>query len=73
MAKPGFKGRLLRWVTAAALGGTVFQLGSCDPTVRSTLLAGLEATTAHLTSTLVSAFFVRLQDDDSDSTALTTL
>ena len=72
MAKRGFNRRLLTWVTAVALGGTVFQLGSCDPTVRSTLLGGLESTTATLANTIITAFFVSLQDDDSGSGSLTT-
>ena len=72
MAIQGFRGRLLRLVTAAALGGTVFQLGGCDPTVRSTMLTGLETTTASLANTVISAFFVSLEDDDAGSTTLTT-
>ena len=72
MAKRGFNRRLLTWVTAVALGGTVFQLGSCDPTVRSTLLGGLEATTATLANTVITAFFVSLQDDEGDLSSQTT-
>lgn len=72
MAKRCFKGRLLRLVAAAALGGTVFQLGSCDPVVRSTLLTGLETTSASLANTVISAFFISLQDDETDTATLTT-
>ena len=72
MAKRGFNRRLLTWVPAVARGGTVFQLGSCDPTVRSTLLGGLEATTATLANTVITAFFVSLQDDEGDLSSLTT-
>ncbi|MCP4590595.1 MAG: hypothetical protein GY842_07620 [bacterium] len=72
MAKQGLKRRLLGLVTAAAMGGTVFQLGSCDPTVRTTLLTGLEQTTASLANTVITAFFVSLDDDTTDSTGLTT-
>ena len=71
MAKRGFNGRLLRWVAAIALGGSVFQLGGCDPLVRSTLLAGLETTTSSLASTVIQAFFVSLADDGTGTTGLT--
>ncbi len=72
MAKQGLKRRLLGLVTAAAMGGTLFQLGSCDPMVRTTLLTGLEQTTASLANTVITAFFVSLDDDATDSTGLTT-
>jgi hypothetical protein len=74
MAMRGYKQRFLRLVAAVAIGGSVFQLGGCDPTVRSTLLMGLESTTNALTDTLVSAFFISLQDDEDGTTqdALTT-
>jgi hypothetical protein len=68
MAKRGFSGRLLRWALAGVLGGTVFQLGSCDPTVRTTLLTGLETTTTSLATTVIQAFFVSLQDEDTGTT-----
>ena len=71
MARRGYKGRVIRWVAAVAIGGSVFQLGSCDPMVRSTLLGGLEVTTNALADTFVTAFFLSLQDDESDSTVLT--
>jgi hypothetical protein len=57
---------------AAAVGGSAFQLGGCDPVVRDTLLIGLEATTTSLTNTLISAFFISLDDDDDAGTGLTT-
>ena len=72
MAKRSINGRVRRWVMAVALGGSVFQLGSCDPTVRATLLTGLEVTSASLADTVIQAFFVSLQDDTTDSTSLTT-
>jgi hypothetical protein len=74
MAWRGFRRRLLRWASVFVVGGSVFQLGSCDPTVRSTLLTGLETTTSALTDTIVSAFFISLQDNEqgSASTDLTT-
>ena len=70
MTKRGFRRRVMRASAALLLGGTIFQLGGCDPTVRSTLLTGLETTTSTLAQTFVTAFFVSLQDDES--TSLTT-
>ncbi len=73
MAKQGFKQRFVRFAAAVALGGAVFQIGGCDPTVRAALLTGLESTTSALTDTLLSAFFLSLQDDDTTAdTSLTT-
>ncbi|MFH1574602.1 MAG: hypothetical protein ABIG68_11495 [Acidobacteriota bacterium] len=72
MAKRGLKRRLLGLVTAAALGGTVLQLGSCDPAVRQSLLTGLETTSTSLADTIINAYFLSLQDDATDTTALTT-
>lgn len=72
MVKRGFNGRLLRWAAAIALGGSVFQLGSCDPLVRATMLTGLETTTASLANTVIQAFFVSLADDTTGTTSLTT-
>lgn len=56
--------RTLRYVMAIALGGSVFQLGSCDPTVRSTLIGGLQTTTNALADTLIQVFFTSLAADD---------
>lgn len=64
--------RFVRLTTALAVGGSAFQLSGCDPAVRDTVLLGLEATTSSLTSTLISAFFISLQDDDSGTQGLTT-
>lgn len=64
--------RFVRFTTALAVGGSAFQLSGCDPAVRDTVLLGLEATTSSLTSTLISAFFISLQDDDSGTQGLTT-
>ena len=74
MARRGYKGRIVRLAAALAIGGSAFNLGGCDPLVRDTFLAGLETTTNALTDTLVTAFFISLQDDEStsDLTGLTT-
>ncbi len=64
--------RVVRLTMALAVGGSAFQLSGCDPAVRSTVLTGLETTTQSLTSTLISAFFLTLEDDTSSSSSLTT-
>ncbi len=64
--------RFIRLAMAVAVGGSAFQLSGCDPAVRSTILTGLEATTSGLTSTLISAFFLSLQDDSAASAGYTT-
>lgn len=63
---------MLRLLAAFAVGGSVFQLGSCDPQVRATLLAGLATTTEALTDTLISVFFSSLAQDTAGSGGLTT-
>ena len=72
MAKRNVRSRLVRLVMAAAVGGSAFQLGGCDPVVRETLLLGLETTTTSLTNTLISAFFISLDDDDAGDGLTTT-
>lgn len=72
MAKRTFSQRIKRTAAAILIGGSCFQLGSCDPTVRSTLLTGLEATAGTLAQTFVTAFFVSLTDDGTGQTLTTT-
>ncbi len=72
MKKRGFRGRMVRAATAALIGGSLLQLGSCDPTVRATLLTGLESTSSTLVQTFVTAFFTSLQDDTTDTVLTTT-
>jgi len=73
MSKLGIRRRVLRLSAALLMGGSVFQVGGCDPTVRDALLAGLEGTTTALSDTLISAFFISLQNDNaSGSGNLTT-
>ena len=55
--------RLIRFAMAVAVGGSAFQLSGCDPAVRSTILSGLQTTTTSLTNTLITAFFLSLDDD----------
>ncbi len=67
MAGPELKRRFVRLAMGLVVGGSMFQLGSCDPTVRATLLAGLEQTTGTLLNTVNSAFFISLLDDEEDT------
>ena len=57
MAKRSRRQRWMRATAALLVGGSALQLGSCDATVRSTLLTGLETTTSTLAQTFISAFF----------------
>ena len=65
MQKRNLRKRLTRLFVAAALGGSAFQISGCDPAVRQTVLTGLEATTQSLTTTLISAFFLTLDDESA--------
>ena len=67
MATRSLRTRLLRTAMTLAVGGSAFQLSGCDPTVRSTLLSGLQSTTNSLSTALISAFFLSLEDDDGGS------
>ena len=69
MAKRSRRQRMLRATAALLVGGSALQIGSCDPTVRATLLTGLETTSSTLAQTFISAFFVSLTDN---GTSLTT-
>lgn len=72
MARRTVRTRLKAWLMAATVGGSAFQLSGCDPAVRETLLAGLEATTTSLSNALISAFFISLEDDSASGDSLTT-
>jgi len=71
MNKHSFRSRFMRFATAVAVGGSAFQLSGCDPNVRTTLLGGLESTTQSLSTALISALFLSL--DNNNSTDLTTV
>ena len=64
--------RVIKLVTAVAVGGSAFQISGCDPAVRDTVLAGLETTTSTLTQTLITAFFISLEDGSSATQGLST-
>ncbi len=70
--KTPWQKRFIKLATAVAVGGSAFQISGCDPVVRDTILAGLETTTSTLTQTLISAFFISLEDDSSAAQGLTT-
>ena len=72
MIKRSFRARFMRAAMALAIGGSAFALSGCDPTVRSTLLTGLETTTQGLSNALISAFFLSLQDGSSGTGLPTT-
>lgn len=72
MAKRSYRHRFMRFATALMMGGAAFQLSGCDPTVRDTVLTGLESTATTLGTTLISAFFLSLNDNATTDTGLTT-
>ena len=72
MAKPGVYKRFVRFTLAVALGGAPLVASGCDPTVKATVLAGLETTSSSLANTLISAYFISLADDAAAGGSLTT-
>lgn len=72
MTRRGFRGRVLRMLTLLALGGSAIQLHGCNPTVRDSLLVGLETTANALADTLVQTFFAALQNNSSSGGLTTT-
>lgn len=72
MATRSLRTRLLRTAMTLAVGGSAFQLSGCDPAVRSTLLDGLLTTSTSLSTALISAFFLSLEEDDNGGSGLTT-
>ncbi len=71
MRKTSYRARFMRTVMALAVGGSAFQLSGCDPEVRDALLVGLEGTTQSLSTALISAYFLTLQDDDASGLSTT--
>ena len=69
MTKRNVRSRFMRFAAAVAVGGSVFQLSGCDPSVRAALLTGLHTTSTSLANTLLSAFFLSLEDDAAGSTS----
>jgi hypothetical protein len=63
-------GRFGRWTAAVLAGGSMFVLSGCDPTVKQTVLSGLETATTGLATTFIQAFFQKLSQSDSTTTAM---
>ncbi len=56
-------------LVAASLGGSVLVLEGCDPTVRGTVLSGVEGASTTLVTTIIQAFFESLlAQDEGDAT-----
>ena len=63
------RGRI--WLLTAVSGGGLFVLSGCDPTVRDTMLAGVQSATTTLVTTFITAFFqsvLTAGDDDAVTT-----
>lgn len=60
------RGRI--WLIASAVGGNALVLEGCDPTVRDTVLGGVESSATTLFTTFIQAFFQSLvaPGDDDD-------
>jgi len=72
MANRNLRKRWMKSLSILAVGGSAFQLSGCDPAVRDALLAGLQDTTTSLSTALIDAFFISLDDDAAGSSNLTT-
>lgn len=62
-----------RWVLLLAGTVTPLSLAGCDPTVRETLLTGLQTATTTLLSSVLSAFFTALQNAATSQFAMQTV
>jgi hypothetical protein len=63
------RGRI--WLLTAVSGGGLFVLGGCDPTVRDTVLAGVESATTTLVTTFITAFFQSVLTAGEEATVTT--
>jgi len=63
------RGRI--WLLTAVSGGGLLVLSGCDPTVRDTMLAGVESAATTLVTTLITAFFQSVLAAGDDSTVTT--
>lgn len=52
------------WLAISAVGGSTFVLEGCDPTVRDTVLSGVESSATSLFSSFIQAFFESLAAED---------
>lgn len=59
-----------RWVLLLAGTVTPLSLSGCDPTVRDTLLTGIQTSMTTLFSSVLSAFFTAIQNAATSQTAM---
>lgn len=59
------------WMRVALMSsGSVLALGGCDPTVRDTVLGGVESASTTLFSAFIQAFFETLEEDEGSLTTV---
>jgi hypothetical protein len=63
------RGRI--WLLSAVSGGSLLVLSGCDPTVRDTVLAGLQGATTTLVTTFIQAFFESVLAPEDEGTVTT--
>jgi hypothetical protein len=59
------------WLLTVVSGGGLFVLGGCDPTVRDTVLSGVESATTTLLTTFITAFFQSVLTAGDEGTVTT--
>lgn len=60
--------KTLRWIPLFAGGLMLQNLGGCDPEVRNAVLTGIQTSLNGLITSIISAFFLSLQDLGSQAT-----
>jgi hypothetical protein len=63
------RGRI--WLLSAVSGGGLLVLSGCDPTVRDTVLSGVEGATTTLITTFIQAFFESVLAPEDEGTVTT--
>ena len=63
------RGRI--WLLSAVSGGSLLVLSGCDPTVRDTVLSGVEGATTTLITTFIQAFFESVLSPEDEGTVTT--
>jgi hypothetical protein len=75
MPKENSMGRMLLrgriWLLSTISGGGLLVLGGCDPTVRDTVLSGVESATTTLMTTFITAFFETVLAPEEEDTVTT--
>jgi hypothetical protein len=59
------------FLVSSSIGGSVLVLEGCDPTVRDTVVTGVQGASTSLITTFIQAFFESLQDNQDDGTVTT--